>query len=560
MDFIPELINFFGKLVNLYYLWLVESSTPPIARHIIKILGLSCYYPNEVNEFLKTLFEVDMKNFNNIRRSMSICCRSILSVMNIKDVTIFEDSLFYPVVRRLKDYEQKRKEKISEEHLVELKIERAMTLIHSPDAAIQCIDSLISFHQENEYYAEELQTRIFKIAIVFEYLGCTGKMDYKYLNIERPSLLFADECPLIKEYVRCPPDGMFTIPSYCDSPPFSERSLLCDMLHLITRAIESKLFEIGVKMTDKFWPIMEHHNMYSLGAKVFQGFTRCYREMASIPIEVDRLFGRYYRISFYGKCFEDKDRTCYIYREKKLTHLFEVSKRLTDFYSDLLQPTVIELIKEAGTVDISSLDLENKGYIQVTFVEPSFQKSEKNQRFTPYERNHLLKYFFFDTPFTKGDSGKAQSTIDQQWIRRTVLTVEQEMPSISKRAKIIKETEKEFAPIRVAYRQLRDRITLLENAINQADYRNIQQLLHGSLLVQVNEGPSRMAELFLAENNEKSKYTEKLKKAFNLFLKVNEKALDMHSKWVTDHPEFAPLQHELESGLLSLVEKLSKWI
>ena len=232
---------------------------------------------------------------------------------------------------------------------------------------------------------------------------------------------------------------------------------------------------------------------------------------------------------------------------------------MTDFYSDLFQPTEIELIKEAGTVDVSTLDVENKGYIQVTFVEPSFKKKIDKDRILPYEKNHLLTNFFFDTPFTK-EGKKAQSTIDQQWIRRTVLTVEHEMPSIRKRVKIININDREFPPIRVAYRQLRERITLFQNAITQADYRNIQQLLHGSLLVQVNEGPSRMAELFLADNCEKSKYTTKLEIAFKNFLEINEKALEMHGKWVTENPDFVPLQHELESGYASLVEKLSKWI
>jgi hypothetical protein len=44
--------------------------------------------------------------------------------------------------------------------------------------------------------------------------------------------------------------------------------------------------------------------------------------------------------------------------------------------------------------------------------------------------------------------------------------------------------------VRVAYRQLRDRVTMMERAINCRDYRKMQQLLHGSLLIQVNEGPS----------------------------------------------------------------------
>ena len=77
-----------------------------------------------------------------------------------------------------------------------------------------------------------------------------------------------------------------------------------------------------------------------------------------------------------------------------------------------------------------------------------------------------------------------------------------------------------------------------------------------------------MAEVFLGEaaSEENSsdmnynKYKEKMKAAFKEFLIVNQKGIDVHGKYVDDHPVFVPLQHELESGYASLVEKLSKWI
>ena len=210
-----------------------------------------------------------------------------------------------------------------------------------------------------------------------------------------------------------------------------------------------------------------------------------------------------------------------------MTHLFELTNRLVDYYTEICKPTKIELIKESGTVDVSKLD-QNKGYIQITFVEPYFPKNQNYTRVTSFERSHILDSFFFDTPFTKGGN-KAQASIDQQWVRRTVLHVETPMPSIVKRINVTLSEEIEFAPIRVAYRQIRDRISLLKNAIERLDYRAIQQLLHGSLLVQVNEGPSKMAEVFLGEDEPSPennidnyiKYKDKMKAAFKEFLIVN---------------------------------------
>ena len=143
------------------------------------------------------------------------------------------------------------------------------------------------------------------------------------------------------------------------------------------------------------------------------------------------------------------------------------------------------------------------------------------------------------------------------------------MPSIFKIEEVVKIVNKDFAPIKVAYKQLYDRCAQIQAAISQSNFRQIQQLLHGSLLVMVNEGPSRMAEVFLSENgnyelegdpSKMEKYQKKLRNAFRLFLKVNEEALKLHFDYVESNPMFVPLQNELESGYTSLHDKLYKYI
>jgi hypothetical protein len=203
-------------------------------------------------------------------------------------------------------------------------------------------------------------------------------------------------------------------------------------------------------------------------------------------------------------------------------------------------------------------------YVQLTFVEPHFAKKDQRDLVTSYDFTHKIKTFYFDTPFTKGSS-KAQGDLDQQWIRRTFLSVDNFMPTISKMALIRPEniTEKEFMPVRVAARQLQSRVDMMAKAVSSGDNRQIQQLLHGSLLVQVNEGPSKMAEVFLAtesEDREYRKYAEKLRDAFRSFLTINKRGLDKHALYVREVPAFRVLQDELESGYLSLEEKLERFL
>jgi hypothetical protein len=130
-------------------------------------------------------------------------------------------------------------------------------------------------------------------------------------------------------------------------------------------------------------------------------------------------------------------------------------------------------------------------------------------------------------------------------------------------APVVETQQKEFMPVCVAYRQLRTRVTMMETACQTHDYRQIQQLLHGSLLVQVNEGPSKMAEVFLAEpapDDNYRKWANKLRLTFGNFLAVNEKGLRLHAKWTKENTAFRPLQDELESGFTSLAEKLAKYL
>jgi hypothetical protein len=277
----------------------------------------------------------------------------------------------------------------------------------------------------------------------------------------------------------------------------------------------------------------------------------------------DRLFGHYFRVAFYGAKFGELNQQTFIYREKLLTHLYELTTRLEKEYNAVYNRP-IEMIKESGAVNPASLD-GSKLYIQITFVEPYFPKSEHFNLQTKYDFAHHIKTFYFDTPFTKGSS-KAQGSLGDQWLRRTLLTLDSFMPSVVKMAFVRQEkiTEKEFMPVRVAYRQLRTRVVAMVKAVEASDYRQMQQLLHGSLLVQVNEGPYKMAEVFLSgrshEEEQYARYADKLRVTFKEFLAVCQAALKVHGKWTKENTEFKPLQDELESGFQSLEEKVAKFL
>lgn len=72
---------------------------------------------------------------------------------------------------------------------------------------------------------------------------------------------------------------------------------------------------------------------------------------------------------------------------------------------------------------VNPKDLEAKfAYIQVTHVTPYLEDKELEERRTGFERNHNIRRFVFETPFT--ESGRRQGGVDEQCKRRTVLTSE----------------------------------------------------------------------------------------------------------------------------------------
>ncbi|KAH0785207.1 Dedicator of cytokinesis family protein [Histomonas meleagridis] len=439
-------------------------------------------------------------------------------------------------------------------------LQRSRILRLSPDASAEEIQILSEYNSKNNYTSEALMCQLYQIAIITEYLTILKRMPNAY-DLQHPALVFVTLFTEARSAV-CPEELLEDLPyinTFCDSSIFSESGLYMVLQDIYTFCKQSRYFELSNEITRVIYPIFEKHKMFAQLGRFFQQSEISYKVIDNMSSSTDRLFGRYYRVSFYGKIFGDEDGKVYIYRETKLAHIFEVSKRIEDSYKALYGEKKIELLQISGFVDRLLLD-KNKGYIQITFVEPYFEKEELPQRVTVYEQGNKLKSFKFEAPFVKGER-KAQGSVDTQWLRRTILKVNQMMPSLTKRVEVPKEgiIIIEYEPIRVSIRQLKERLNAYKEALEKKDTNAIQPLLHGSLLTTVNEGPVVMAEKFLSTSL-RTKYTESMRKKFNLFLEYNKKGLELYNELVKSNPKFKPLQDELEEGFKNLSDKLKPYL
>merc|ERR1712141_847394 len=131
-----------------------------------------------------------------------------------------------------------------------------------------------------------------------------------------------------------------------------------------------------------------------------------------------RFFGSYYRVAFFGKEWDDYDGRIYIYKEPGITPLAEIHTRLRDLYSKRFTAEKFEIISDSKPITEMKLD-PNRVYLQLTSVQPYFDKNEINRE-NDFEKSQHVSTFVYSTPFTK--EGKARTDdVTKQWITQNLI-------------------------------------------------------------------------------------------------------------------------------------------
>ena len=105
------------------------------------------------------------------------------------------------------------------------------------------------------------------------------------------------------------------------------------------------------------------------------------------------MFGTYFRVGFYGDAFNELSGEEFVYKEPGITKLAEIAHRLENYYTEKFGEGVVEIMKDSNNVDKKQLDLVKKAYIQITYVEPYFDRYESLKCVTFFEKNYSLSKF-----------------------------------------------------------------------------------------------------------------------------------------------------------------------
>ncbi|EAY10227.1 Dedicator of cytokinesis family protein [Trichomonas vaginalis G3] len=547
---IPSMIEVVMKLINKKTKIMFEQSVPPLAKFVARIIELSVYFPNAY-KIVEEIFESDLENYKSNDRSNCIVCRALPLIQKVTDSDIDKLTSTKPSGKKfkalLKEYFTGGFEQNNEEK-GDILYTRALIVRYSPDAQYLALKELAEHHHKYDYFAEEIQVKSMMLCVLAENLSLKSKIKNVF-----GSSNFKSICQNYND-IKCNYKEDLKINGFCDSPFFCISSIVNLATEIITVANDKTYYEVAIAVSEYVVPILESDIFFGAASNLIKLAQTASQKLAACKPGELRLFGRYYRVRFFGAKLGKQDGQTYIYREKLLTNVYNLANRLNDEYSK--KYGAVETIMESSKVVQSKLD-KNKIYIQPTSVEALIDESEMRYRKTDFEKNDNLMKFYLDIPFTK--DGKSQGNVATQCLRRVIFTPKTAMPCATKRVLVERVEEIEYSPIQVTCNSLSARVAMLKNAIQAADYQTVQQLLHGNLMVQVNEGPSKMAEVFL-NDGQKGQYYDKLREIFRDFLKTNQEGLKLHAKYILSKPIFTMMQHELEAGYETLEFKLKPYL
>ena len=532
-------------------------------RSLATIIAFSKNDRKKVKDMAKTTFPDDVSNL----------------VMNLYN--ILADT------SQIRDF---AKDKSDPDHnmSIELHYRIAESYKTSPRIRIEWLDTLSKIHEGCKQYAEAGFCMVHSAAIVAEKLmdinrenwlpqGCKG-LEVLSKNVMEEALTGA----LHQKNVDEDDEGTFHAGKL--------EALLIDALAHFQNA---KMYEYMNDIYKILVPIYEASRNYTRLQSVYGqspfGFadrktdkrpgllsmSECYQKIELEEMQHKRFFGTFFRIGFYSKDENllpiELHNQEYISREPSLTSLSSLCLKLKDQFEQLSEDgTAVEIIHETYDVDAARIETfdENKIYLQVTHVEPSLtqkKSSKEMQRVSIFERNTNISSFVYETPFT--ETGKSRGSIADQKLRKTTLQVEKlkSFPYIKKRLKVLKKTQIELSPIEFAIDSVEKKIVELQQVVNaeigNVDIKLLQLKLQGSVSVSVNEGPAKMAQVFLSKGAAVTdkKSVRKLKQKFGQFLELCSKGLDINKAKITEsqhdyHLNLAAGFTALEGAIAPLLE------
>uniref|UniRef100_A0A8C1NX34 Dedicator of cytokinesis 10 n=1 Tax=Cyprinus carpio TaxID=7962 RepID=A0A8C1NX34_CYPCA len=447
------------------------------------------------------------------------------------------------------------------EMLVDLQYSLANSYASTPELRRTWLESMAKIHVRNGDLSEVRMTssRGSLAAFMHEWSLCNTKHDARRRHMGWAA--FMNISPNVKE------EGAMKEDAGTQDTPYTEDTLVEQLEMCVDYLWKSERYELIAEINKPVIAVFEKRRDFKRLSELYYDIHRSYQKVTEVVNSEKRLFGRYYRVAFYGQVrhantllegfFEEEESKEFIYKEPKLTGLSEISQRLLKLYSDKFGADNVKMIQDSNKVNPKDLD-PRFAYIQVTYVVPYFNEKELLEKKTDFERHHNISRFVFETPFTL--SGKKHGDVEEQCKRKTILTTSSSFPFLKKRIEVVEQQSTEMNPIEVAIDEMSRKVSELNQLCGMAevDMIRLQLKLQGSVSVKVNAGPMAYARAFLEEKNAK-KYPDNqvklLKEIFRQFADACGQALKVNERLIKeDQLEY---QEEMKAHYKDMLTELS---
>lgn len=364
------------------------------------------------------------------------------------------------------------------EMIGDLYFQIAQGYMNTPDLRIEWLMHLAEFQAGHEHYPEAGMCLVHVAALIADYL--VSLVGVKTINPD----LFNRICPGVSEFAG-DEEGL------CQTHHFSIKGFLAALEKAIEYFRSGTLYEFAAVLYNTMIPVYEANNDYGKLAETYAHQSELWKR---VEAENDnRLLGTYFRVGFYGQKYgEELDGSEWIYKEAGLTHLFDLKDRFVEFWSKRIgcEVSVIDASKDVTKLDPSAC------FIQITKVEPYVDPEEEAERKTFVKQKTSLRKFVIVTPFSS--KGKAQTDdLADQYTKKTILVVKGSFPFMLTRLPVVHRDILVINPIDNSINALRERCLQFEEQLHLRQYQTLSQILQGTVLVMVSQGPLEICHVFL---------------------------------------------------------------
>ncbi|EGG18916.1 DOCK family protein [Cavenderia fasciculata] len=388
----------------------------------------------------------------------------------------------------------------------------------SPNLRVTWLENLAKKNNDHHLFDEAAQCLIQSAYLVSRYLHMSGKL--KDTTIAD----FAVICPNISRELELPPisnkdDALFQMWTVDYLVKLLEES--------ISLVSKSERYELAIEIHSLISKILKSKKDYKALMSTLSNQKQICETIVEKSKEI-RLQSKYYRIAFYGPKFEDLNNKEFIYKkppECLLKHITtQITQQILDKFAGAIEKDAIVLMSNAP-FDRTTL-VADKLYYQVISVEPYVELSATNESTTlsSFDPNFGVSSFISETAYSQTGGKPIQEDISKQSKKKTIFVVDPlSLPYLKNRVEITSKREIILSPIENAIELIKGRILKLMEQVQTPTPRInlLQQVIQGSVVPMVNEGPLKICEVFLSKQNVVNyapEHVEMLKRSMERFI------------------------------------------